>query len=309
MKDESLIWIFHIMDLIKHGNKGCKMSEEKIENVEALEVKTEQQEIKNEQPIQTEEIKNVDEKLKEVNQLADKVLVKKESDDSKVIILENGVPQAKTINELYRISRALYSPEICPPWIRSEKQFFSVILFGAFKRLDPLTTLGCVASVKGRLSLFGDGPLSVAQASGLLESIDEWYFTKDGKKIELDPVSGGNPMHIELIYGAFCKIIRKGIKNPYIGVYTLGLADKALLRQHPKGEMPWNLHPHIMLKFRARAMALKPAFADILAGMQIREYDDREERLLNKEDNRNCNTINDLLDKKTLGSRQEPIDG
>jgi hypothetical protein len=287
------------------------MTEEtKIENVEALETKAEQAEIQNAvEDSSNVEATKMEETKKETDKITDSIVVKKQSDETKLIILENGVPKPTTINELYRVSRALYSPEICPPWIKSEKQFFSVILFGAFKRLDPLTTLGCVASVKGRLSLYGDGPLSIAQASGSLESIEEWFFTKDGKKIELDPVSGGNPVHIELVYGAFCKVSRSGIKTPSIGTYTIGLAQKAKLYPAPKDDMPWNLHPHIMLKYRARAMALKPIMADVLAGMPIQEYDDREERLVNKEEQRLCKNVNDILDAKPIGNRKEPKDG
>ena len=130
--------------------------------------------------------------------------------------------------------------------------------------LKPLTALRQIAVVQGTPSLFGDLPLSLCFASGLVETINEFLVDKDGKEIS---VANGNTL-AEAV-GAVCQMRRKGDPNQIERFFTLEDAKRAGLGNSPT----WKAYPKYMLKYRARSQALKDKFPDALNGVSIAEYD------------------------------------
>jgi len=73
---------------------------------------------------------------------------------------------------------------------------------------------------------------------------------------------------------ALCRVVRRGDPEPKIGRFSVADAKTAKLwgKTGSKGEpTPWVTYPDRMLKMRARAFALRDAFADVLKGLGIAE--------------------------------------
>lgn len=127
---------------------------------------------------------------------------------------------------------------------------------GARLGLDIFSALAGVACVNGRPTLYGDAMLGICQSRSDFEDI-------------IEEVKGiGDAM------AATVTVKRKG-RSPYTTTYSMADAATAGL----KGKQgPWMQHPKRMLTMRARAFALRGAFADALAGFHAREeFDELED--------------------------------
>lgn len=124
------------------------------------------------------------------------------------------------------------------------------VLAGARLGLDPFQAIQGISVINGRPALWGDALIAVVKGSGLLEDEQVEYIPtrKDCLGVRYT-----------------CK--RKGIASPYEGTFTKGDAEKAGLW----GKNVWAAYPARMLLSRARAYALRDAFADVLKGFRVAE--------------------------------------
>lgn len=127
-----------------------------------------------------------------------------------------------------------------------------------------LVSLKQIAVVEGTPTLFGDAPLALCLNSGKLESIKEYYLDKEQKVISME-----NKNMFCSPEMAVCEVKRIGDIEPIITYFSLNDAAKAGLI----GRGVWSKYPKLMMKYRARAEALKGKFADRLNGVGIGEYD------------------------------------
>jgi hypothetical protein len=112
----------------------------------------------------------------------------------------------------------------------------------------------------------------IAQHSGKLDSIDDRF---EGSGDDL---------------AAICSIRRIGIKNEFVGRFSVADAKRAQLWGKAG---PWSLYPKDMLKKKASARALRDAFGDVLIGLQIKE--DIEDLPPEKREAVNPNPVHDPL--------------
>lgn len=124
--------------------------------------------------------------------------------------------------------------------------------------------------IKGSPSLYGDGPLMLIQASGELESIKEFFIDENCQEI---CVSNKNLK--ASVYGAVTQVKRKGDSEIQEDHFTLDDLEKAQLHIGKYGEKDvWMKFKKNMMRYKARAMAVKSKFADLLNGINISEYND-----------------------------------
>jgi hypothetical protein len=127
-----------------------------------------------------------------------------------------------------------------------------------------------VAVIDGTPSLFGDLPLSLVQRSGDLVKFKEYWFDKAYTIINFE----NKNLHEE-VFGAVCFVQRKGgdIEN-----FSFTLDDAKIAKLYPceNPKKPWAKYPKMMLRYRARSIALKSQFADTINGVGIMEYDFNE---------------------------------
>jgi hypothetical protein len=125
------------------------------------------------------------------------------------------------------------------------------ILHGLEVGLAPLAALQRIAIIEGRPTIWGDGALALVRASGLADLIEEWS-------------EGSGPAD----WCAICRVRRKGDPHPIERRFSVEDARRADLWGRPG---PWQRYPLRMLQMRARAFALRDAFADVLGGLYLRE--------------------------------------
>lgn len=120
---------------------------------------------------------------------------------------------------------------------------------GARLGLDVFSALAGIAVVNGRPTLYGDAMLAVCQARPDFEDLAE-QVKGQGDALE-----------------AVCTVKRKG-RSPYCATFSAADAKRAGLWGKTG---PWSSMPQRMCQMRARAFALRGAFADALAGFHARE--------------------------------------
>jgi hypothetical protein len=120
---------------------------------------------------------------------------------------------------------------------------------GARLGLDPFSAMAGIAVVNGRPTLYGDAMLAVCQSHPQFEDISE-QVTGTGESMAASVV-----------------VKRKG-RSPYTSTFAVADAKQANLWGK---QGPWSQQPKRMLMMRARAFALRGAFADALAGFHARE--------------------------------------
>jgi hypothetical protein len=152
------------------------------------------------------------------------------------------------IDEMWRFAQAVATSGIAPRGLGKPEQILVALEYGAELGLRPMQSLATVMVVNGRATLWGDGMLAVAQASGLLEDLNETVT--------------GDPAKPDTMV-AKCQVKRRGRPSPSVATFSwkdarqAGLAVKDTYKQYPGR----------MLKARARAYALRDAFPDVLCGV------------------------------------------
>lgn len=152
------------------------------------------------------------------------------------------------IEEMFRFADAVARSGLAPRGLSKPEQILIAIEYGAELGLKPMQALSVVMVVNGRATLYGDGMLAVAQASGLLLDISE---TVEGTPANLDKMA------------ATCVVKRQGRPTPSRCTFSWADAKQAGLT----GSDTYKKFPGRMLKARARAFALRDAFPDVLCGV------------------------------------------
>lgn len=153
------------------------------------------------------------------------------------------------IEEAYRIAQAFSKSDFIPKEYRNQPDnCFTAINLGMEIGLPPMRALQSIAVVNGKPAIYGDAQLALVRSSNFLEYFDESYEGEDNKDD----------------FVAICKIKRKGDAEITTEKFSVSDAKKAGLW----GKVgPWSTHPKRMLRYKARAFALRDKFADVLLGL------------------------------------------
>lgn len=146
-----------------------------------------------------------------------------------------------------------------------------VIAFQMAKALDfpEILFLRLVYVVNNRPCLYAEGPLSLCQRSPLWSGMSEFFIDKDGETIS----SANKNLH-KPVYGSVTRVQRRNDEQTQEDYFTLDDLKTAGLDigKHGKKDV-WVKWQRIMMRYKARSIALKSKFADCLAGVPISEYD------------------------------------
>lgn len=136
-------------------------------------------------------------------------------------------------------------------------------------RMNVMTALRMMYVVNGRPCLWGDGPLSLVQQSGKVEGFEEFWIDEKGKRICFQ-----NKNLRERPWASVCRIKRRGDSEWQEDFFSLIDLEKSGLSKKKNGgkKETWDKFERLMMRYKARAMALKSKFADIINGMEIAEY-------------------------------------
>lgn len=180
---------------------------------------------------------------------------------------ENGELALNSLSEQLAFAKNLIEKGLVSPTFKNEQALVLAFQMAKSLNIAPLVAIKNCYVVGNKPSFFGDLPLAVCQASGNFQSIEEFSFDKEMKRICFDNGNLGAPVE-----GAVCRVWRKGDPVPAEEYFTMSEAGKAGL----VGSQTWQKYAKTMLKMRARSAALKVKFADSLNGMSIMEYDHDE---------------------------------
>lgn len=181
----------------------------------------------------------------------------------KDITVDDGRLVSTSLSESTRIAKALLETGCIPVQYKSVAQ---VLMGQQFLRQLGLPDIACLpnlAIIRGSYSLWGQGPKAVCQAE--IEDFEEMWFDKD-----YNSISFANKNLNAEVYGALCRIKRKGIPTTTERTFTV---DDARTAELWGKDGPWKQHPRRMLQMRTRGWVLKDAFPDKLMGISIAEYD------------------------------------
>lgn len=163
----------------------------------------------------------------------------------------------ETVEAAREVAKMLAASELVPKAFANKPN--DILIAGAMGHrlgLDLFSSLAGIAVVNGRPTLWGDAQLAVCQAR------PDWGGMKVTEEGDLPA------------YRVHVSIIRKGHSDPYTGSFSMDDAKRAGLAGK---QGPWAQHPKRMCMLRARAFALRQAFADALAGFHAREEFEGEE--------------------------------
>lgn len=179
-----------------------------------------------------------------------------------LMLSQNGLPVPKNIEEEFRLASALLNGGGLPQWVKTPIQAMVVSQFCRALGFQPIVGAQFTQMVNGRISIWGEGPLAAVRNSGKLEWINEFYITD-----KYEVISWKNKNLDAPLFAAVCEIKRMGAPAKEF-VFTAKDAD-----QVKRGiEDVWKKWRGIMMKRKARAIALKDEFGDVLLGAPISEY-------------------------------------
>lgn len=164
---------------------------------------------------------------------------------SNVIVGNLNLPQIGLLADKFANAGDLVPKE----YQKSPEKCFVAIYKGASLGLDAFTSLQRIAVVNGRATLWGDTALALVRKSPVFEYIKEEVSDENGK------------------LSAICIVKRVG-EDEHTEVFTQDDAAKAKLWGKTG---TWQTHPKRMLKYKARAFALRDVFADVLDGLYLKE--------------------------------------
>lgn len=181
----------------------------------------------------------------------------------KEIEIVDGDIKVRSLEDLHRFSKSLFMSGMLPKSYDTPEKVMAGIQFAKELNLPPLNALKNIAIVNGSPSIFGDLPLAIVTASGKLEKIDEFSIDKEYQKICYENKNLGAK-----IFASVCIIKRKGGEEKSFS-YTIMDADS---NPNSRNQV-WKSYFPVMMKRKARSLALKDIFPDVLFGAAIAEYD------------------------------------
>lgn len=171
----------------------------------------------------------------------------------------------KTMQEAMEFAKLIAASNLCPPDYRNKPGdvILAVQMGLEIAGCSPLQALQSIAVINGRPCMWGDLVLGVVKQSGLIVMLKE-----------RDPQEA-------LAQGeGRCEVLRKGEAEPVVRTFTMAMAETAGLvkrSQSRGGGGPWVTYPGRMLQMRARSLALRDCFPDVLKGLRMREEEEDQQ--------------------------------
>jgi hypothetical protein len=177
------------------------------------------------------------------------------TDTTPKLIAHGNSPMAivpSNIDEVFRIAQLADRAGMAKNALPKIEEKVVALMAGLEVGFKPIQSLKWIAVIHGTPSIWGDGALALITSSDLLEDMDEGVDYDDK----------GQPV------GAWCEMKRAGRKTPIRRTFTKAHAEAAGLWSKSG---PWKQYPQRMLQMRARMLAMRDGFPDLLGGMSIAE--------------------------------------
>ena len=199
--------------------------------------------------------------------------------------------QLQSLGDYESFACCVQASGLAPKTLNTTAKILVAVQTGAELGMTPMQSLRSVAVINGTPTVYGDALLGMVRQSGQLEYIKE---SIDGSFCtDLTKVDGATT--------AVCTVKRMGDPEPV--TVRFSVAEARLARLWEKTG-PWSTHPQRMLKYKARAFALRDTFPDILMGLHLYEEIQGEEPIHVESTQVEC-SANALLGESDDGIRAE----
>lgn len=183
---------------------------------------------------------------------------------------ERGSLALYSLNDQMAFAKKLIDEKMVSSTFKTPQQVVIGFQYAKALKLNEMIGLRMMYVVNGRPCLYGEGPLSLVQRSGLLESIREYYVDGD-----MNVISVANKNLKAEVYASITQLRRKGDVETQEDFFSIDELNEAKLDvdSYGKPKDVWVKWLKIMMRYKARTMGLKSKFADVIAGIPIAEYD------------------------------------
>ena len=160
------------------------------------------------------------------------------------------------IGELVQLATMYYDAGICPKNCNKPAAVAAVIAAGMEAGLRPGQALSSMYLVNGRAVMFGDAPMALVRASGLLADIKESMSGDGDNKSATCTLTRRNP---------------NGSTESVTRTFSFADARRAGLFMKNGKPGPWDTYGDRMLQLRPRGWCIRDLFGDVLMGLGIAE--------------------------------------
>lgn len=212
---------------------------------------------------------------------------------------ETGIVSLSSIDDQLHYARRLLAEQMVSDTFKKPEQVVIGIQMCKELGIPVLLGLKMMYVIKGRPSLFGDGPLSLCYRAGEVAKIREFFVNEKGEEI-----SFANKNLKDEAWGSVTQVWRKGDELMQEDFFTKLDLERAELDTSKFGKKEvWEKFERNMMRYKARAMALKTKFPHLLSGVNIAEYHDHVDPS-NPEVNFNNPQTNLIAEIKKYGETQ-----
>lgn len=186
-----------------------------------------------------------------------------------VTVGESGALNPTDIDQQWRMACALSQTGMLGPTYEGKPGAVMLAINLAMEKgKNPFSYLASTYEVKGRITEWGADALGAVYASGKVKTLDFFFMSKEGKRIdELDILT---PAWAAVALGE-----RSDLPVRVIRYFTEDDARKARLLGNEKKEV-WTQYTRRMLETKAIGSMLKVCFPDVIAGIAMPDYDEHE---------------------------------
>lgn len=193
--------------------------------------------------------------------------VKEKKEKAQLVTKDSGQFALTTLNDQLSFAQRVIDEGMISETFKTAAQVVLGFQYAKALGMNEMLALKMMYVVNGKPCLYSEGPLALAQRSKSFWKINEYYVDEAGKKIE-------GPKKDLAIFGSVTELWRVGDDAPQVDWFTLDDMKTAGLDQNKWGKKEvWAKWERIMLRYKARTLALRSKFADSLAGIPIAEYD------------------------------------
>lgn len=216
-------------------------------------------------------------------------------------VAQDGSFELRSLQDQTAFAARLIAEKMVSDTFKTASQLVIGFQYAKSLKLDPILAVRLMYVVNGRPCLYGEGPLSLCQRSGLVEKIEEFYLNE-----KMDRISVENKNLKDAAFASVTRIWRKGDSLPQEDFFTLEDLARAGVNLGKDGKKKdvWDKWERLMLRYKARTMALRSKFADVIAGIPIAEYDEHftpEAPVMKEVKSTVADEINTLIEKKPDG--------
>lgn len=226
--------------------------------------------------------------------------------DKKAVVLktfstsETGLMTLQTLGEQKAYAKRLMSEGMISESFKTPEQVVIGIQYALAVGIHPSLLLPKMYVVKGKPSLFGEAPLGLCHAKGVVADIVEFFIDENGEQISYANKNVRKP-----VFGAVTQFWRVGQDRMQEDFFTLDDLKRAGI-DYGKGKNgayrkeTWEKFERIMMRYKARTIALRTKCPDVISGIPIAEYDDHFSPETKEVDVSAETTIADELNKEYL---------